>query len=113
MTANRTFFERCQRSHKTNNLRCLCRLVFVYIMARNSLIKVCFRVIYRHTERETHQNKTEVHTMNAKTARQIEKMKKQTIGVEVEMNSITREKAARVAADFFRSEERRVGKECM
>ncbi len=39
--------------------------------------------------------------MNAKTARQIEEMKKQTIGVEVEMNNITREKAARVAADFF------------
>ena len=30
--------------------------------------------------------------MNEKTARQIEEMKKQTIGVEVEMNSITREK---------------------
>ena len=28
--------------------------------------------------------------MNEKTARQIEEMKKQTIGVEVEMNSITR-----------------------
>lgn len=39
--------------------------------------------------------------MNEKTARQIEEMKKQTIGVEVEMNSITREKAARLAADFF------------
>ena len=39
--------------------------------------------------------------MNEKTARQIEEMKKQTIGVEVEMNSITREKAAKVAADFF------------
>ena len=32
--------------------------------------------------------------MNTKVARQIEEMKKQTIGVEVEMNSITREKAA-------------------
>ena len=39
--------------------------------------------------------------MNEKTARQIEKMKKQTIGVEVEMNSITREKAAKIAAEFF------------
>ena len=38
--------------------------------------------------------------MNEKTARQIEEMKKQTIGVEVEMNSITRNKAAKVAADF-------------
>ena len=39
--------------------------------------------------------------MNEKTARQIEEMKKQTIGVEVEMNNITREKAAKTAADFF------------
>ena len=42
--------------------------------------------------------------MNEKTARQIEEMKKQTIGVEVEMNSITREKAAKVAAEFFGTE---------
>ena len=39
--------------------------------------------------------------MNAKATRQIEEMKKQTIGVEVEMNSITRQKAAKLAADFF------------
>ena len=39
--------------------------------------------------------------MNARTARQIEEMKKQTIGVEVEMNNIARSKAARIAADFF------------
>lgn len=39
--------------------------------------------------------------MNERIARQIEEMKKQTIGVEVEMNSITREKAARIAATFF------------
>ena len=39
--------------------------------------------------------------MNEKTARQIGNMKKQTIGVEVEMNSITRHKAAKLAADFF------------
>jgi len=39
--------------------------------------------------------------MNAKTQSQIENMKKQTIGVEVEMNSITRSKAAKIAADFF------------
>ena len=36
--------------------------------------------------------------MNEKTARQIAEMKNQTIGVEVEMNSITRQKAAKVAA---------------
>ena len=39
--------------------------------------------------------------MNEKITNQIEEMKKQTIGVEVEMNSITREKAARIAAKFF------------
>ncbi len=39
--------------------------------------------------------------MNEKLARQIEEMKKQTIGVEVEMNSIARSKAAKIAADFF------------
>lgn len=32
--------------------------------------------------------------MNEKTARQIAEMKNQTIGVEVEMNSITRQRAA-------------------
>ncbi len=39
--------------------------------------------------------------MNAKLARQVEEMKKQTIGVEVEMNSIARDRAARIAAKFF------------
>ena len=39
--------------------------------------------------------------MNAKTERQITEMKNQTIGVEVEMNSIKRSKAAKIAADFF------------
>ena len=39
--------------------------------------------------------------MNDKIAKQIEEMKKQTIGVEVEMNSITRQKAEQVAAEFF------------
>lgn len=39
--------------------------------------------------------------MNEKIARQIEEMKKQTIGVEVEMNRIERETAARIAAQFF------------
>ena len=38
-------------------------------------------------------------TMNEKTRIQIEEMKRQTIGVEVEMNNITRENAARIAAD--------------
>ncbi len=39
--------------------------------------------------------------MNEKTTRQIEAMKKQTIGVEVEMNNIERSRAAKVAADYF------------
>ncbi len=39
--------------------------------------------------------------MNEKTARQIAEMKQQTIGVEVEMNAITRERAAAVAATYF------------
>ena len=39
--------------------------------------------------------------MNDKVLRQVEEMKKQTIGVEVEMNNIARDKAARIAAEFF------------
>ena len=39
--------------------------------------------------------------MNEKTRIQIEEMKKQTIGVEVEMNNIDRSRAAKVAAEFF------------
>ena len=39
--------------------------------------------------------------MNEKTKIQIEEMKKQTIGVEVEMNNIDRSRAAKVAAEFF------------
>lgn len=39
--------------------------------------------------------------MNAKTRQQIERMKGQTIGVEIEMNSITREKAAQTVARYF------------
>ena len=39
--------------------------------------------------------------MTEKTARQIEGMKAQTYGVEVEGNGITRQKAAQVAAGFF------------
>lgn len=39
--------------------------------------------------------------MSERTQNQVKEMKKQTIGVEVEMNRITREKAAKLAADFF------------
>ena len=39
--------------------------------------------------------------MNEKTKNRISEMKTQTIGVEIEMNNITRRKAARIAATFF------------
>ena len=39
--------------------------------------------------------------MTNKTERQISEMKNQTIGVEVEMNSITRQAAAKLAAEYF------------
>ena len=39
--------------------------------------------------------------MNEKMTNQIAEMKKQTIGVEVEMNSIKREKAAKIVAEYF------------
>lgn len=39
--------------------------------------------------------------MNEKLIAQIESMKQQTIGVEVEMNNITRQKAAMIAAEYF------------
>ncbi len=39
--------------------------------------------------------------MSEKTTNQINEMKKQTIGVEVEMNNIRRSAAAKLAADFF------------
>ena len=42
--------------------------------------------------------------MNEKMRNQVAEMKKQTIGVEVEMNSITRRNAAKLAAEFFGTE---------
>ena len=39
--------------------------------------------------------------MNEKTRNQINEMKKQTIGAEIEMHNITRQKAAKIAATFF------------
>ena len=39
--------------------------------------------------------------MNTKVEKQIAEMKKQTIGVEVEMNNISRDKAARIASELF------------
>ena len=42
--------------------------------------------------------------MSEKTTRQVEEMKQQTIGVEVEMNGITRDKAAKLVATYFGTE---------
>nr|DAQ56516.1 MAG TPA: Putative amidoligase enzyme [Caudoviricetes sp.] len=81
--------------HKLSRKR-LCR-----ISLRIGLLLSAFRANMCTTERENTQNETEDSTMNEKVARQIEEMKKQTIGVEVEMNNITREKAAKVAARYF------------
>ena len=39
--------------------------------------------------------------MNEKTTRQIEEMKKQTIEDEIDMNSITRNKAEKIAANYL------------
>lgn len=39
--------------------------------------------------------------MNEKLMNQVAEMKKQTIGVEIEMNHITRRKASKIAAEFF------------
>ena len=46
----------------------------------------------------------EDYTMTDRTLNQIAEMKKQTIGVEVEMNSIRRDKAAKLAAEYFGTE---------
>ena len=53
------------------------------------------------TEGENPRKIKEDKTMTNKTERQISEMKNQTIGVEVEMNSITRQAAAKLAAEFF------------
>lgn len=42
--------------------------------------------------------------MNAKLAKMVEDMKKQTIGVEIEMAGITRQEAAKVVAKYFGTE---------
>ena len=83
------------KTHKFFHKR-LCR-----ISLRIDLLLLAFRANMCTTERENTQNEMEDSTMNEKVARQIEEMKKQTIGVEVEMNNITREKAAKVAARYF------------
>ena len=42
--------------------------------------------------------------MNAKLAKMVEDMKKQTIGVEIEMAEITRQQTAKVVAKYFGTE---------
>ena len=54
-----------------------------------------------YTEREIHHRKAEDTDMNDKLARQIEEMKTQSIGDEVEMDSITPETTARIGAVHF------------
>ena len=51
--------------------------------------------------KETHITAKEAKTMTEATRTQIENMKNQTYGVEVEMNNIRRENAAKAAATFF------------
>ena len=60
-------------------------------MYRYDLLLPLIRVIYIHDKR----NKGDTSMKN------MEEAKKQTIGVEVEMNNITRQKAAKLAAEFF------------
>lgn len=54
-----------------------------------------------YNKRDRKPKEKEIKTMTERTLNQITEMKKQTIGVEVEMNNISREKAARVAAEYF------------
>ena len=59
-----------------------------------------FRVIYIH---DGGKRKTFLgwRKMNQKTLKQIEKIKQQTNGVEIEMNKITRKEAVEVVAKHF------------
>ena len=68
-------------------------------LSSSRIANVCIVREYVYTERENTQNGGQ--TMNEKMANQIAEMKKQTIGVEVEMNNIKRDKAAKTAAGFF------------
>ena len=69
-------------------------MVLIYILFR---VNMCTTKLNTHFERE-------IKTMNEKTRNFIEEMKKQTIGVEIEMANITREKACRVIAKYFGTE---------
>lgn len=74
------------------------RLCIIFL--RIDWIFVCFRVNI-HTTKRGHTPKNGGMKMNAKVENQIARMKNQTVGVEVEMNSIAREQAARTVAKFF------------
>ena len=65
------------------------------------LIIILVRVMYIHAKGKPHDKRKGILKMKESTAQQIESMKSQTIGVEVEMYDITRRKAAQIAADFF------------
>ena len=62
------------------------------------MLYVSFRGIYVHEKRKQGKQRKGISKMKAATARQIENMKKQTIGVEVEMYGISRRDAAAIAA---------------
>lgn len=61
-------------------------------MYRYNLLLPLTRVIYIHDKRSTKETTSMTN---------MEEAKKQTIGVEVEMNNITRQRAAYIAAEFF------------
>ena len=54
-----------------------------------------------YNKRKTPKQNGGLKKMNEKIRAQIERAKTQTIGVEIEMNNITRNKAAKIAAEFF------------
>ena len=71
----------------------------------------CLGILYTVYQQQKHSDRPETQRpqahrkgfrkMNEKTMRQIEAIKQGTIGVEVEMNGITRRAAAKIAAEFF------------
>ena len=77
----------------------MCTL-WLHINAKRLAIKG-FQSEYTLTTKQSKPFRAKEKTMNEKTRNQIESMKNQTIGVEVEMNNITRKSAATIAAGFF------------
>ena len=85
-----------EQKHQTHRVSVL--LVAVQVIG---LLSTSTPVSSRSMALWVQQKRTEATTMTEKTTRQIENLKNQTIGVEVEMNSITRKDAAKIAAEFF------------